>query len=193
VLCCCELSASGVCAKVSDYAELPLHDARVTVTDLQTNKLRTARTDRSGVGCVSGIPEGLYSVEVGQAGFLNVRYYPVHLAPLVTQQLQFRLPFGEITEGGIAGEAVLSGTLRQGEAPIAGVTICFSSGGERDPPAACTATDDIGEYAVSLPPGSYRVEVRVPGAAIQRSIIEVPSPGLYRNRITLQLPKEARH
>lgn len=187
--CSCELGASAVCVRVSDYADLPLHDAWVTVTDLQTNKVFNTRTGRNGDACASQIPEGLYSVEVGMTGFLNVRYYPVRITSLATQELMFRLPFGEITEGGIAKDAILSGTLRQNDQTIAGATICALSP-ERDLPITCGVTNDLGEYALSLVPGSYRIEVRVRGEAVQRTSIEISAPGIYRNRVVVPPAKD---
>jgi hypothetical protein len=191
-VCCGELAASAVCVNVNDYAGLPLHNAWVTATDLQANELFNTRTDRKGGACVSEIPEGLYSVEVGLTGFLNVRYYPVRVTSMATQELKFSLPFAEITEGGIANEAVLSGTLKEADVAIGGARMCVLSL-DRDLPITCTVTNDLGEYAVSVPPGTYRVEVKAPGEAAQQSRIEIPAPGIYRNRISLQTRKEARH
>lgn len=181
---CGILGASTICVRVKDYADLPLHDARTTVVNLGTNKTSVALTGRDGRACVPGLPEGLYSVEIGLAGFLNVRYYPIRLAFPTTPDLQFRLPFGEITEGGLAADAVISGTLKRADIAIGSAKICILGLGAEQP-ITCGTTNELGEYALSLPPGTYRVEVTLAGGLVYRSKIEVPVPGVYRNRITL--------
>ncbi len=188
VICCHSvLNASTMCVKVKDYADLALHDARATVVNLGTNTVSVGLTGRDGRACIAGIPEGLYSVEVGLTGFLNVRYYPVRLAYPVTPELEFRLPFGEIREGGLASDAIVSGTLRRGNVSVDGAKICLL-GLNVEQPVTCGVTNDLGEYALSVPPGTYRVEVRIPGGTVHRSNIEVPAPGIYRNRITVPAP-----
>ena len=184
LLVCAKLPASEVCVHVSDYADLPLHDARVTAIDLKTGRVFNAQTGSAGSACLSSLQESLFSIEVGLAGFLNVRYYPVRVSAMASQRLQFRLPFGEVHEGGLANEALLSGTLRQREAAVSGAKICLLTlnGGA---PMACATSNDLGEYALALPPGSYEVEVTVPGKPTQRSKIDIPTAGVFRNRIAL--------
>src|SRR5262245_51077628 len=99
------LAAASLCVHVTDPANLPLPDASLTAVNLVTGKIFSERTDRSGKACASAVPEGLYSVEVGMAGFLNVRYHPVRIGPAAASSLKFQLPFGEITEGPLAQEA----------------------------------------------------------------------------------------
>jgi hypothetical protein len=185
------LVASTLCVEVMDPANLPLPNAWVNIVGLATNKLYTARTDRKGRACVSRLPEGLYSVESGLTGFLNVRYYPVRVTYPATHELQFRLPFGEITEGGLSQEATVTGTLKQGDTPVQSASICIF-GLQEDTPITCTVTNDLGEYALSLPPKTYRVEVRISGGEIQRSKIDVSTAGSYRNLITVT-PKQKEH
>jgi len=178
------LGASTLCLRVSDYGDMPLQGAWVNIVNLQSNKLYTERTDPDGRACITQIPEGLYSVETGLTGFLNVRYYPVRVKYPAVQQLQFRLPFGEINEGPLVQEASIAGTLKQGDTPTKGVTICIFQV-ERDTPLTCATTTNLGEYAFSLPPGMYIAEVRLPGGETQRSKIDVTTAGSYTNLITV--------
>jgi hypothetical protein len=187
VLVCFENSAtpSTLCVKVTDYAGLPLQDASVVIVNLATKNLYNTNTARNGAVCVSQIPEGLYSVEAGLTGFLNVRYYPARLTSLAPLELRYRLPFGEITEGGVTEDAIISGTLQQEEKALIGANICVFEI-DRSSSLRCVATNDLGEYALSLPPGVYRVEVRTLVGSTHRLKVDVSKPGLYRNLITIQ-------
>jgi hypothetical protein len=184
VLFCSSGFASSLCVKARDYAELPLPGARVIAVNLQTNKLSSAQTDSNGKACISALAEGLYSVEVGLTGFLNVRYYPVRVAYPVAQNLHFRLPFGEITEGGIGQDVTISGTLLHNGAPVGGAEICvFSPDGTS--PLTCGLTTELGEYALSFRPGTYDVDVKAAGVT-HRSRIDVLAPGVYRNLLAIE-------
>jgi hypothetical protein len=183
---CGSAKAAVLCANVFDLANLPLPDASVTAVNLGTNKRFGGRSDRTGKACIPALPEGLYSVEVALTGFLNVRYYPVRLAPVATHELRFQLPFGEITEGSLAQESTLSGTLKQDGAPIQSAKICiFASEGENAAPVTCSVTNDLGEYAIIVPVGIYTVELRLPQGTVQRSKIDLSNPGFHRNSITV--------
>jgi hypothetical protein len=183
---CTSAKAASLCVSVSDPANLPLPEASLNAVNLGMNKRFTGRTDRAGKACLSALPEGLYSVEVGLPGFLNVRYYPVRIAPVATHELRFQLPFGEITEGGLAQEATLSGTLKQDDVPVQSAKICiFENGSESAVPVACDVTNDLGEYAIVVPTGFYTVELRLPHGAIQRSKVDLSVSGFHRNLLTV--------
>lgn len=177
-------SAASLCVKVADPENLFLAGASVNALNLATNKLFSARTDGSGMACLSGMPEGLYSVEVGVAGFLNVRYYPVRIAPAARHELRFQLPFGENHEGPMAQEAILSGTLMHGGTPLASATICILST-ETGSSVACSVTNDLGEYAFVVPTALYMVEVRLPTKVTRRSKIDLSTAGFHRNAVTV--------
>jgi hypothetical protein len=162
------------------------------VASLKTNKLYTGQADSNGKACITSLPEGLYSVEAGLAGFLNVRYYPVRVKYPAVEQLQFRLPLGEITEGLLSQEATVAGTLKVGDNPVEGANICILEL-EHNTRVTCARTNDLGEYALSLPPGVYAVETRMLDGAVHHSKINVSAPGSYRNLITVTEMKDQEH
>lgn len=187
VFICCRLLAdeSAICAVVLDVAGQPLPNATLNVVNLADGKKRgVGLTDVKGMVCIARLPEGLYSAEASLAGFMNVRYYPVRVAFPERVHLAFHLPFAEIQEGGIQTEAILSGTLGGERQPISGVRVCLFH--NRDTVSiACTVTNDLGQYALVVPPGVYRVEVRRQRRIVGQSTIDVSVPGVYRNRISV--------
>jgi hypothetical protein len=191
-LCESRLVASSLCARVTDPEGQPLRNAWVNVANLKTNKLYTGQTDSDGKSCVSNLSEGLYSVEAGMTGFLNVRYYPVRVKYPAVEQLQFHLPFGEITEGLLSQEATVAGTLKEGDNPVEGADICILEL-DHNTRVTCALTNDLGEYAFSLPPGAYAVETRMRGGVVHRSKIDVSTPGSYKNLIDAPTTKEKDH
>src|ERR1022692_396309 len=141
--------ASELCATVVDSAHLPLPSASVKATHLETGKPYAGQTGNDGKTCVSGLPEGLYSVEAHLAGFLYVRYYPVRVGPSAKQNLSFSLPFAEITEGGVGDESTLTGTLRKDGIAVDSATVCMTSASTSL--KTCTTTNDLGEYVLLGP------------------------------------------
>jgi hypothetical protein len=74
------LSAAELCLRVADEGQQPLPAARVHVVSLGDGQAHDRQTDANGSSCLSGLPEGLYSVEASLQGFLHVRYYPVRVS-----------------------------------------------------------------------------------------------------------------
>ncbi|MBV8847779.1 MAG: carboxypeptidase regulatory-like domain-containing protein [Bryobacterales bacterium] len=180
-----DLSASSLCAKVVDIVELPLSNAVINVFGLDDpNNHFSAFTDPKGSVCISKLPDGLYAVEASLQGFLNVRYYPVRVTFPDDVNLTFRLPFGEIREGGLRQDAVLTGTLGDRAHPESDLRICLFPVGQFVP-AACSATNDLGQYALLVPPGKYRVEFTKRQQTLSGTTLDLPSPGYYRNRVAL--------
>ena len=174
------LTAASLCVRVTDPANLPLPAASVTAVNLVTAKLFTERTDRTGKSCLSLLPEGLYSVEVGLAGFLSVRYHPVRIDPVVVHDLKYQLPFGEISEGTLAQEATVSGTLKRDGGIVQSARICILAK-VSEAQLGCAITNDLGEYAIVVPIGIHTLELQLPGGVAQRSAIDLSRPGFYRN------------
>jgi hypothetical protein len=177
------LTAAELCVKVTDYGDLPLPQAVVSVINLAKANEYRARTDSKGSACIVGVEEGLYSVEAGLEGFLNVRYHPVRITYPAKTQLTFRLPFSEITEGGLAQDVMLSGTLQHEGKPFSIARVCVVSGKAND--RRCVTATELGEYALSVPPGVYTVDVRTAQGAEYRTKVDVSVAGIYRNRITI--------
>ena len=184
------IRASVLCATVMDYARLPLPNASLNATNLLTGKSYTALADRSGHFCFSNIPEGLFSIDASLAGFLHVKYYPVRVAAGAPVNLSFQLPFGEITEGGIGQDATISGTLLEKGSPAESAKVCAIAVDASS--KACTATTDLGEYAIVVPVGVYQTEVQTRDGRVYKSKLTLRSPGIYRNRISVDGSGETR-
>jgi hypothetical protein len=182
-----QLKCSSLCAKVTtlepDMQSLPR--ATLEATDLDDPSIRyIATTDREGRACLEKVPDGLYSVEASAGGFMHVRYYPVRVASPRNISLAFKLPFGEVREGGVGADVIVSGTLRQSGAPLDGVRICLVREDKAEV-EKCTDTNDIGQYALVITPGKYQVEIRRLQETIATSTVEFPAPGVYRNRLSI--------
>jgi hypothetical protein len=185
-----QVAGSEICADIVDYSGLPLPNSSLVATNLQTGKSFTTKSNYAGRACLGKVPEGLYSIEAGLRGFLNVRYYPVRVRFPDRPNLKFQLPFSEITEGGLGQDAILSGTLQDKDAPLEGAEVCvLQQDGTR---AACTITNELGEYALTVSPGSYKGEIKAANGKVYRSIINLSRPGLYRNQFALQADQPAK-
>jgi Carboxypeptidase regulatory-like domain len=175
--------AAELCATIMDYGRLPLPSATMNVTNLETGKSYATLSDKNGNACVSRVPEGLYSVDASLPGFLHVKYYPVRVDPVAKEMLTFMLPFGEIAEGPWVNESTLSGTLLKGGVPLQAAQICMV--GLSGAPKTCTATNDLGEYALMGPAEVYNTEIRTRDGEVYKSKVDLSSPGIYRNRLSV--------
>lgn len=176
-------AGSEICANIMDYARLPLPSALLNATNLTTGKSFVTLSDKEGTACFSSIPEGPYSIEASLAGFLHVRYYPVRAVSSSKQKLLFSLPFAEISEGGVGDESTLSGTLLKGGSPVELAEVCMV--GAAGAPKTCTVTNELGEYALVGPAGVYRTEVRTRDGKLHKSKVDISTPGIYRNSLSL--------
>jgi hypothetical protein len=175
--------AADVCVSVSDPVNLPVPRAWVLVASLSTMETRlTTVTDFTGRACLKSVAEGSYSVEVGAPGFMSVRYYPVRIQPARDRTLSFRLPIGEIREGGIQEDAVLTGTFRSIDSPSPHVRICLLQRADGSV-VSCTTADEMGQYALSVPPGLYVVEVTERGQKPIRRNIDLTRRGIHRKKL----------
>jgi hypothetical protein len=184
-----DLRASSLCVTVVDTTDAPLARAVVNVVGLtHPANMYSGLTDPAGDACIDQLAEGLYSVEASLEGFLNVRYYPVQVAFPRDIHLAFTLPLGETHEGGIQPDAVVNGTLGSVEAPLSGIKICMYPS-EKLIPIACTVSNELGQYALEVPPGRYRVELSRGLNSLRSTTIELLNPGDYHNKIAAPAPK----
>jgi hypothetical protein len=172
---------ASLCVTVMDVMRLPLPRATVTVANLVSRKSVTIKTNQEGLFCSSDLAEGQYSIEASMSGFMNVRYTPVSLSYPNTVRIVFWLPLADIEEGGFGTDAVLSGTLGTAEGPNSGAEICLIGPTLSEP--ICTRTNDLGEYALTVPPGKYEATVRTRGGVPKSTPLDLPSSGVYRNRL----------
>ncbi len=179
-------TASVMCAAVADAGGLPLGGVSLNATSLSTGVVYSVRSEWNGRVCFADIPEGLYEVEAGLAGFLFVRYRPVRVTPEAAIALSFSLPFAEITEGGFTRDSLLSGTLLERGEPVRRAEICAV--GKGDARRLCTRTNDLGEYALVVPAGSYGTTITTGDGRVYRSNMDLSVPGIFRNRLSLARP-----
>lgn len=176
---------SSVCVSVRDPAKYPLRGATVTVTALLEDKREVQYADDKGAACFKDLPEGWYVIEAGGVpGFLNVRYYPVRFVPERTSTVNFELPIGETTEGGVNPEALVAGTLKLQGKPVAAAQICFRRRLATSP-AQCVHTTGDGEYVLYVLPGDYQIDITA-GAKVSSSTLHVLAGATYRNPLAFQ-------
>ena len=176
--------ASELCVRVNDELDRPLAESYINATDLITAKTYTLSADVRGRGCFK-LPEGVYAVEAGHNGYLNVRYYPFRvLIARPRLETTMRLPIGEITEGGVSEDAVLSGTVTLDEQPVRSGEICILRK-ETHLIVTCGVTDEFGEYVLTVPPGFYDLEARTPQRQVFTSTADISTPGFHRKRIVI--------
>jgi hypothetical protein len=181
------LVASSICAMVNDPTGRPLRSAVIVVVNLLTPTANVSTgVAAAGKGCVEHLPDGLYSVEAGSPGssHLKVKYYPVRVIYPENINLSFQLPIGEVGEGLGLSEATLSGTLTDAGDPAEGIRICLFQDNQALP-LSCTVTNDLGQYALVVAPGAYRLEVSQRQHETQIGTIDLSEPGYYRNRVSL--------
>jgi len=172
--------------QVVDAGGNPLDGATVWVVPLSSESSAVRVTsDKEGKFTVHLLPEGIYSVEASRPGFLHVRYYPVVVNFPNETVLDFLLPVGEITEGGIQLEAMVSGTLEDKGKPASASRICLDKIGS-SLAEICTDTNELGQYAVSVHPGIYVVEVTRARKQVLKRKIDLSKPGMYRNVLRLK-------
>lgn len=182
---CARTEALSICATVTDLPGQPLRHAVVKIINLLQPDFRSsASVDSAGKVCFEHLPEGIYSAEASSSGFLNVRYYPIRLAVPDDLNFTYQLPYGEIREGLLQSEAILSGTLSDQNKPVDGVQICLFEN-DKSIPSACGVTNDLGQYALTVSPGKYRVEVTKSQVRIHSAMIDLSFPGHYRNEVTI--------
>jgi len=171
--------------QVVDTGGYPLDGATVLVLPFSSESSAVRLTsDKEGKFSVHLLPEGIYSVEASRPGFLNVRYYPVVIKFPDETVLDFLLPVGEITEGRIQSEAMVSGTLEYRGKPASASRICLDKIGS-SLAESCTDTNELGQYALSVRPGIYVVKVTRARKQVSKRTIDLSTPGTYRNVLRL--------
>jgi hypothetical protein len=184
------MSAGMICAYIADPGDQPLPDAAMSISSLSGGPQQhfAAKADHDGSVCIDHIPEGLYAVEAGLTGFINVRYHPVRVIFPHTMHLVFHLPFGNVNADTFSAESTLSGTLRRKGDPATGIKVCLFQS-EARVPSVCDSTDDVGEYALIVPAGKYEVEISDRGKMLApRRTVDLSVAGLYRDRLSLDAP-----
>lgn len=179
-------SASRLCVKVTDEAELPIPETLIRIIELKTTHSHEQHTNEDGRTCFTEIAEGAYSVEASRQGFLNAKYFPLHVAPVQTATLTIRLPIDQVVEGRVTEDVIVSGTLTQRDAPFSNVNICFRS--MKDRRRSCVTSDRIGQYFITLRPGVFEIELRSDSKVLRKLRVDLTTPGGVYHDI-LKLPR----
>lgn len=177
------IEGSELCVHVKDLSFAALSETAVTIIDL-AGRSRPVQlsTNAEGVACNDALSEGAYRVDVWKPGFLYASFQTVRIHPEAPGRLIVVLPFGEIGEGGVRTKALITGTLKDSDGTLSQARICVFL-----PMLAralfCVDANTLGEYAFSLDPGEYLVEISHGGRKSALVPLTLPSAGLYRNRI----------
>ena len=102
-----QTESARLVGNVTDQSGAALPGARLTVTDVSTNRAVTATADDGGAFSVSGLAPGRYRIEVGQGGFKTTRQ-DVTLEVQQVATVNFSLEPGDVSEiVSVSGDALL--------------------------------------------------------------------------------------
>jgi hypothetical protein len=171
---------------VSDKGGGPLAGATVSVHKLSGDRYdQSAQTNGQGQYSFPELPNGEYSVGAELQGFVSVSFNPVRIYFPYHVHWDFVLHVAYLGgEGGIYASSDLLGELMLGRARVANASICLTrSDGSGNP--ACTTTNRLGQYFLSVSPGVYDVTVVGPGGVKGKQRLDASGAGEYRDRIVL--------
>jgi hypothetical protein len=179
---------SELCGVVLDETRMPLPAAVVRAIRLGPNLVherddgnKMGKTDQNGRICWK-LSEGVFAMEAEAAGFIGVRLSPVRVDFPIRRTVTFYMPIGDTTEGGIEGTANFTGVLVLDGEPQVAARICLFE--EKTPShVKCEDTNEFGEYAIAVPPGSYLVEVTPAKKALFRARLRAQSSGRYHSML----------
>jgi len=132
-------------------------------------------------------PEGVYAIEASKLGFLSVRYQPIRVYANQKVMFTMRLPVTEAGEGGmgIGSDADVRGTVADANRAIKSGKVCLTLFNSRAP-AACTFSDDFGEFLLSVPKGIYELTITASGYKDWSKQLDLVSAGLHVERIVME-------
>lgn len=179
-------NAPAVSGRVLDPTFQPIAGSRVVLRSLSKPESSvTAQTDSSGRFRMDLVPNGTYYLEASKPGFLNVRYHPIRVRFSRPVEQEFVLPFdwGAVIRNELPGQlATLTGELFINGKPLAGVDLCAINSGGR----VCTTTNEIGQYALQVRPGTYQVTVQRGRDVIARQNLHLLQASEYVDLITIE-------
>ncbi len=93
-----QTSAGALVGLVRDAAGAAIPNAKVTVTNTETNITSRLETDASGNYSVPSVPPGIYSVACEHPGFKRITVEPVTVSVNQTVRVDLSLPVGDASE-----------------------------------------------------------------------------------------------
>jgi hypothetical protein len=172
--------------RVFDSSGQPLIGAAVLINKLDSaGYIESKLTDEQGRYEFSELPNGEYSVEASCRGFVTVSVKPIRVYFPAQVQWRFDLRVADLgNEGGVYATSEVIGELISQGVRIANARICMNSINSLERPA-CTTTNRLGQYALSVKPGVYDVTVERPRESLTTMRLDVSTSGEYRNKIKL--------
>lgn len=168
--------------RVLDQSNYPLEDAVVRMQSLDDPAISiTVTTVQDGEYAVEEIPDGRYWIEATRTGFIGVRYTPIHIFFPANIRRDFVLPVAPAQEGGVHTNTRLVGELIKAGRRLGHVNLCLFRNSEK----SCVETNGLGQYFLTVTPGSYDVIISAVSGTLWKGHVELPGVGEYRNYIRL--------
>ena len=105
-----QTSLGQISGTITDSTNSLVHGASVTVTEIQTNQIRTTTTDEGGYFILTNLPIGDYIIEVKSAGFRGEKRSGISITADAKITANFSLVVGavsaEVNVTAMAGEAI---------------------------------------------------------------------------------------
>jgi Carboxypeptidase regulatory-like domain len=175
----------AISGRVSDAVGGAIPNARIFLHKLSGEPYEaTATPDNKGEYAFDALPDGYYSLRV-TAGFVGVSYEPLKIEFPRQLRRMFVLEVADTGSGdGVYSSSELVGILDLLGKPISGATICAVPV-ELGHRPACTVTNRLGQYFLSLQPGMYVINVIQEGGQSQEYRMDMGTAGEYRDRVHL--------
>ena len=169
---------ASVAGNVLDPDGKAVVDAAIVVRNEMTGVITTTATDGSGRFSVSGLPEGLYTVEVAVPGFEIVRQAAVKSAESNPQAVTIRLSVANISETVIVSAALPAASVA---APSQSSLTARSAQSLISNEFIRNYTSPISDYSqvLQMAPGTFNVSANGPGLADTKTFFRGFKDGFY--------------
>ena len=179
------VAESALSGRVTDKVGGPLPGATVSIHKLSGDRYdESVQTDGQGQYSFAELPNGEYSVGAELHGFVSASFSPVRVYFPAGVRWDFALRLAYVAEGGISESSDLLGELMLGNVRVAGASICLTRS-DASGHAACTTTNRLGQYFLSVPPAVYDVTVELRGGVKTGQRLDMGGTGEYRDRVFL--------
>jgi hypothetical protein len=169
---------------VIDTLGRPIWLATVSVNKLSGDRfVQSQQTNREGQFSFDALPDGDYLVETESKGFVSESLKPIRVVFPSQVRRDFRLEVAPANEGGIYTSSELVGELFWHGDRFARANVCLTRTDAPEPPH-CTVTNRLGQYFLSVPPGTYDVSIDDSRGLKAKHRIDMSRPDQYRNKIT---------
>jgi hypothetical protein len=91
-------TSGTITGSTTDKSGAVVPNARITVTNLETQVVREAVSDEGGLFSLPALPPGRYKVNISRQGFRQIVQDNVELEVNQTMRLDFQLDIGAVSE-----------------------------------------------------------------------------------------------